>query len=132
MAPGLRGKVVLGPGGPIATSIVGCRKKGGLNTVRRVSMFVLSRKKHESIIIDGVIRVEVANPMKGMVRLRLVAPRTLGVVVASSSADGSANKADHALDNNSSGLDQLLNVTMAAREVIRLGESISLGVVDSD
>ena len=40
-------------------------------------MLVLSRKKSEAILIDGVIRIEVVNMAKATVRVRLTAPRSL-------------------------------------------------------
>ena len=93
-------------------------------------MLVLSRKKSEAILIDGVIRIEVVNMAKATVRVRLTAPRSLQL------PHGAARK--EALDRQDSparttlvGTD-VFHMTLVNQQVVPLGESMSLGVVDAD
>jgi sRNA-binding carbon storage regulator CsrA len=93
-------------------------------------MVVLARKKHEAILIDGVIRIEVVNVTKATVRVRLRAPRGLP------SLQGLAPKGGIQRDAPPArivpvGMDDFL-MTLVNQQVVNLGESISLGVVDAD
>jgi sRNA-binding carbon storage regulator CsrA len=93
-------------------------------------MVVLARKKHEAILIDGVIRIEVVNVTKATVRVRLRAPRGLP------SLQGLAPKSGIQRDAPPArivpvGMDDFL-MTLVNQQVVNLGESISLGVVDAD
>jgi sRNA-binding carbon storage regulator CsrA len=93
-------------------------------------MIVISRKKHECLVIDGVIRVEVVNLIQGVVCLRLMAPRAIKVDTGAAGREPIAPR-DEAKGSKGTGLD-LLHLTMATRDVIRLGETMSLGIVDAD
>jgi carbon storage regulator CsrA len=93
-------------------------------------MLVLSRKKHESILIDGVIRIEVVNVAKATVRVRLRAPRSLNVPhgVAVHEARG---REDPSTRICPVGVDDFY-MTLVNQQVVSLGESISMGVIDAD
>jgi hypothetical protein len=92
-------------------------------------MLVVSRKKHESIVIDGSIHVEVVSHMKDLVWVKLLTPRSLMVTVGSKKPlrENSLSTKPKAVN----GHDQL-NLAIGTREFVRLGESIVLGLVDAD
>ena len=95
-------------------------------------MLVLARKKHEAILIDGLIRIEVVNVGKATVRVRLRAPRGL----APPPRQGSTFRENAPREASSArvvpvGIDDFL-MTLVNQQVVNLGESISLGVVDAD
>jgi len=93
-------------------------------------MLVLSRKKNEAILIDGVIRVEVVTVTKAAVRVRLMAPRSLHL------PHGSARKDLPGHDENTARTSPLgvevSHLTLVNQQIVALGESINLGVVDAD
>jgi sRNA-binding carbon storage regulator CsrA len=93
-------------------------------------MLVLSRKKTECIVIDGTIQVEVVSHLKGLVYIKLLTPRALSVTLGPKREprDGFATQPPPKPIN---GHDQL-NLAIAIRDVVRLGDRISLGVVDAD
>jgi hypothetical protein len=93
-------------------------------------MLVVSRKKRECLVIDGVIHVEVVGLIQGVARLRLMAPRTIRV--KGDAARPASRPADDPGRASGASALELRDVTMAARDVIRLGESVSLGMVDAD
>ena len=93
-------------------------------------MMVLSRKKSEAILIDGVIRIEVVNMAKATVRLRLMAPRSLQL------AHGIARKETRDRQDSPARISpvamDVFHMTLVNQQVVPLGESVSLGVVDAD
>jgi carbon storage regulator CsrA len=93
-------------------------------------MLVVSRRKNEAILIDGAIEIEVVNVTKATVRVRLSAPRSLQVVRGFVKRELGA-EAEPATKGNPAGIDTL-NLTLVSQQVIELGRSISLGVVDVD
>lgn len=93
-------------------------------------MLVLSRKKSEAILIDGVIRIEVVNMAKATVRVRLMAPRSLQL------PHGIARKEirdrhDSPARISPVGMD-VFHMTLVNQQVVPLGEAVNLGVVDAD
>jgi carbon storage regulator CsrA len=93
-------------------------------------MLVLSRKKHESILIDGVIRIEVVNVAKATVRVRLRAPRSLSVPHGLALHEARVRE-DPSTRTCPVGVDDF-RMTLVNQQVVNLGESISLGVIDAD
>jgi carbon storage regulator CsrA len=93
-------------------------------------MLVVSRRKNEAIVIDGAIEIEVVNVAKATVRVRLSAPRSMQVVRGFVKRELGA-EAELATKGNPAGIDTL-NLTLVSQQVIELGKSISLGVVDVD
>ncbi len=91
-------------------------------------MLVLSRKKNEALLIGGSIRLEVLSLAKATVRLRLTAPRNLQPLRAS------ARRVDRAESVGSEGSlgEEVATITLLNQQVVALGESISLGVLDAD
>ncbi len=93
-------------------------------------MLVLSRKKSEAILIDSLIRIEVVSMAKATVRVRLMAPRSLQLphgVVRKETRD----RQDSASRAAPVGMD-VFHMTLVNQQVVPLGESVSLGVVDAD
>ncbi|MGC8640688.1 MAG: carbon storage regulator [Isosphaeraceae bacterium] len=95
-------------------------------------MVVLARKKHEAILIDGLIRIEVVNVGKATVRVRLRAPRR----PASPPRPGSTFRENVPGEASPAhvvpvGIDDFL-MTLVNQQVVNLGESITLAVVDAD
>jgi len=93
-------------------------------------MLVLSRKKCEAILIDGAIRIEIVNMAKATVRLRLMAPRNLQL------PHGVARKEIRDRQDSSArispvGMD-VFHMTLVNQQIVDLGESVSLGIVDAD
>jgi len=93
-------------------------------------MLVLSRKKCESILIDGSIRIDIVNTAKAMVRVRLMAPRNLQV------PHGVARKEIRDQQDSTTrispvGMD-VFHMTLINQQIVNLSESVSLGVVDAD
>ena len=97
---------------------------------RKGCMLVLSRRKNESILIDGVIRVEVVTVTKAAVRVRLMAPRSLHLPRGIDRGDESGRDESDAV-SVPVGLD-VSHLTLVNQQIIALGEFISLGVVDAD
>jgi carbon storage regulator CsrA len=93
-------------------------------------MLVVSRRKNEAILIDGAIEIEVVNVTKATVRVRLSAPRSMQVVRGFVKKELGA-EAEPATRANPAGIDTL-NLTLVSQQVIELGTSISLGIVDVD
>jgi carbon storage regulator CsrA len=93
-------------------------------------MLVVARKKNEAIFIDGVIEIEVVNVAKATVRVRLSAPRCTQVVRGFFKKELGAEP-EASAKVNPAGIDAL-NLTLVTQQVIELGKSISLGVVDVD
>jgi carbon storage regulator CsrA len=94
------------------------------------SMLVLSRKKDEAILIDGVIRIEVVNVAKGTVRVRLMAPRSLQLP-RGLARKGARERQDSPPRMSPVGVD-VFHMTLVNQQVVPIGESVGLGVVDAD
>lgn len=106
----------------------------GITTDRDGRMLVLARKKHEAILIDGVIRIEVVSVAKATVRVRLRTPRNL----SPPSHPGPGCKPGEGQEPETStrrkgpvAMDDY-HMTLVNQQVIALGERIRLGVVDAD
>jgi carbon storage regulator CsrA len=93
-------------------------------------MLVLSRKKNEAILIDGVIRIEVVNVAKATVRVRLTAPRSLQLPRGLAKKEA-RDRQDSPPRMSPVGVDVFL-MTLVNQQVVPIGESVSLGVVDAD
>ncbi len=93
-------------------------------------MLVLSRKKSEAILIDGVIRIEVINMIKAMVRVRLMAPRSLQLPHGGARKD-IRDRQDTPARTAPVGMD-VFHMTLVNQQVLPLGKCLNLGVVDVD
>ncbi len=93
-------------------------------------MLVLSRKISEAILIDSSIRIEVVNMAKATVRVRLMAPRSLQLPHGPAKKDA-RDRPDSPARPNPVGMD-VFHMTLVNQQVVPLGESVSLGVVDAD
>jgi carbon storage regulator CsrA len=93
-------------------------------------MLVLSRKKSEAILIDGVIRIEVVNIAKATVRVRLTSPRTLQLPQGVARKE-TRDRHDSPARTSSVSVD-VCHMTLLNQQVVPLGESMSLGVLDAD
>ena len=97
---------------------------------RKGCMLVLSRKKNEAILIDGVIRVEVVTVSKAAVRVRLMAPRSLRLPHGIARTDIPGHD-ENTARTSPVGV-EVSHLTLVNQQIVTLGESISLGVVDAD
>ncbi len=93
-------------------------------------MLVLSRKKSESILIDGVIRIDVVAMTKATVRLRLMAPKSLSVNHGMPSKE-TRPREDSAARICPVGV-SVFHLTLVNQQIVTLGDSFKLGVVDAD
>lgn len=93
-------------------------------------MLVLSRKKNEAILIDGVIRVEVVTVTKAAVRVRLMAPRSQHLPQGIARGDLPCRDESTARDGPV-GV-EVFHLTLVNQQIVTLAESISLAVVDAD
>jgi carbon storage regulator CsrA len=93
-------------------------------------MLVLSRKKSEAILIDGVIRIKVVNTAKATVRVRLMSPRSLQLPLGIARKE-IRDRQDSPARISPVGVD-VFHMTLVNQQVVPLGESMSLGVVDAD
>ena len=91
---------------------------------------VLSRKKCEAILIDGVLRIEVVNVAKATVRLRLMAPRSLQLPHGVARKE-TRDRQDSPARISPVGMD-VFHMTLVNQQTVHLSESVSLGVVDAD
>jgi carbon storage regulator CsrA len=93
-------------------------------------MLVLSRKKNEAILIDGLIKITVLNLTKGMVRVQVSAPKSTQLI------RGLVRHELRATEDASSKTipigEETLHLTMVNQQVISLGEAINVGIVDAD
>jgi carbon storage regulator CsrA len=99
-------------------------------------MLVIARKRSETLIIDGTIRVEVLSVSGGMARLRFLAPRRIpisrGVVQPASAAfDEAASGGLDASGKDPVGL-RVEDLLLAKTQVVTLGTEIHMGLVDID
>ncbi len=92
-------------------------------------MLVLSRKKCEAILIDGVIWIEIVNMAKATVRVRLMAPRSLQLPHRVARKE-TRDRQDSPARINPVGMD-VFHMTLVNQQIVHLSESVSLGVVDS-
>ncbi len=93
-------------------------------------MVVLSRKKNEAILIDGMIRIEVLTVAKATVRVRLTAPRSLQLTRGAERKD-QRERQDALSRANPPGM-EVCHLTLVNQQVVPIGDSVSLGVVDAD
>jgi carbon storage regulator len=93
-------------------------------------MLVLSRKKNEAILIDGLIRVTVVNLTKGMVRIQVSAPKSIQLMRRLVRHELRAT--EEASSKTIPIGEETLNLTMVNQQVISLGEAINVGIVDAD
>ncbi len=93
-------------------------------------MLVLSRKKCEAILIDGVIRIEIVNMAKGTVQVRLMAPRSLQLPHRVARKE-TRDRQDSPARISPVGMD-VFHMTLVNQQIVHLSESVSLGVVDAD
>ena len=93
-------------------------------------MLVLSRKKSEAILIDGVIRIEVVNTAKATVRVRLMSPRSLQLPHGVARKE-TRDRQDSPARISPVGMD-VYHMILINQQIVDLGESVSLGVVDAD
>jgi sRNA-binding carbon storage regulator CsrA len=93
-------------------------------------MLVLSRKKSEAILIDGVIRIEVVNLIKAMVRVRLLAPR--GLQLPRSAARKEIRDPHDSLARTNAAAMDVFHMTLVNQQILPLRECLNLGVVDVD
>src|SRR5271165_7623921 len=93
-------------------------------------MLVLSRKKCEAILIDGVIWIEIVNMAKATVRVRLMAPRSLQLPHGAARKE-TRDRQDSPARISPVGMD-VFHMTLVNQQVVPLGESVNLGVVDAD
>jgi sRNA-binding carbon storage regulator CsrA len=99
-------------------------------------MLVLARKRSETLIIDGTIRVEVLSLSAGVARLRFLAPRRVpisrGVARhASTCAVEAVNAGVGESDMVPVGM-RALDLLLAKTQVLTLGSEIHIGLVDID
>ncbi len=93
-------------------------------------MLVLSRKKNESILIDGLVRIDIVNVTRATVRLRLLVPRNPPGLTGAVRNEAKPRD-DPASRLTSLGVDVRL-MTLVNQQVVTLSEAISFGVVDAD
>ena len=93
-------------------------------------MLVLSRKKSEAILIDGVIRIEVVNLIKAIVRVRLLAPR--GLQLPRSGAWKESRDSLESLVRTNGAALEVFHLTLVNQQILPLRECLNLGVVDVD
>lgn len=93
-------------------------------------MLVLTRKKNESLLLDGRIRIEVVTLSRAAVRLRLTAPRSLHLARA---ADRRVQRSrpDSSRDEDLLGV-EVIHATLVNQQFLPLGANITLGVLDAD
>jgi len=93
-------------------------------------MLLLSRKKCEAILIDGVIWIKIVNMGKATVQLRLMAPRSLQL------PHGVARKETRDRQDSPARISpvavDVFHMTLVNQQIVHLSESVSLGVVDAD
>jgi len=93
-------------------------------------MLVLSRRKSEVILIDGVIRIEVLNLMKATVRLRVSLPK--GLEPSPSGVRKEPRERDDGPGKGAQTGVNIIHMTLVNQQVVALDPAISLGVVDAD
>src|SRR4029077_8451463 len=96
-----------------------CRSCGairGSQHQRKGCMLVLSRRKNETILIDGVIQIEVLNVTKGTVRVGLSAPKSTQVIRSLVKAE-LRSRGETGAKSNPTGMDTL-NLTMVSQQIV--------------
>jgi sRNA-binding carbon storage regulator CsrA len=98
-------------------------------------MLVIARKRSETLIIDGTIRVEVLGLLGGVVRLRVLAPKRIpisrGVAGALTDTVAAVHGGIDASGVDSVGL-RVEDLVLAKTQVVTLGREIHMGLVDID
>jgi sRNA-binding carbon storage regulator CsrA len=94
-------------------------------------MLVIARKRHESVTIDGNIRVEVLRLTGGVARLRFAAPKRIAI------QRGVARLGDPpAFEALNGGIDAagmgVVDLTLCDQQIITVRNDIHLGLVDID
>jgi sRNA-binding carbon storage regulator CsrA len=94
-------------------------------------MLVIARKRHEAVIIDGNIRVEVLRVTRGVVRLRFVAPRDVAI------QRGVPRPGDPAaLEARNGGVDDagmgVVDLTLCDQQIVTVRDDVHLGLIDVD
>jgi sRNA-binding carbon storage regulator CsrA len=93
-------------------------------------MLVLSRKKSETLLINGVIRIEVMHLTKATVRLRVSMPK--GPQHSLSIARKEPRQRNGGLGKAAQAGMNVVHMTLLNQQVVDLDPAISLGVVDAD
>jgi carbon storage regulator CsrA len=99
-------------------------------------MLVIARKRSETLIIDGTIRVEVLGLSGGVVRLRVLAPRRIPISrgVARPALTDTVEAVHGGIDAAS--VDpvgvRVEDLLLAKTQVVTLGREIHMGLVDID
>jgi sRNA-binding carbon storage regulator CsrA len=99
-------------------------------------MLVIARKRSETLIIDGTVRVEVLGLSGGMARLRFLTPSRIPISrgVARHVSTRAVEAGNAGVD--ASGMDpvatRVVDLTLAKTQVLTLGTEIHIGLVDID
>jgi sRNA-binding carbon storage regulator CsrA len=93
-------------------------------------MLVLTRKKNEALLLDGLIRLEVVSLGRATVRLRLTAPRSLHV--AGGSIRRESRVRTSAIESPSPLGVEVIHATLVNQQHLSLGEAIIVAVLDAD
>jgi sRNA-binding carbon storage regulator CsrA len=96
-------------------------------------MLVVARKRHEAVIIDGNIRVEVLRLTPGVARLRCVAPRDVAIHrgVARAGAPAAVEAKSNGCHSNGAAIG-VVDITLCDQQIITIGSDIHLGLIDVD
>jgi sRNA-binding carbon storage regulator CsrA len=94
-------------------------------------MLVIARKRHEAVIIDGNIRVEVLRLTPGVARLRFVAPRDVAIQrgVARAGDPAAVEAGNGGVDGAGMGV---VDLTLCDQQILTVGDDIHLGLMDVD
>jgi len=93
-------------------------------------MLVLSRKKGEILLIDGVIQIEVIHLTKATVRLRVSMPK--GLQHSPSAVRNEPRQRNGGPGKTAQAGMNVVHMTLLNQQVVVLDPAISLGVVDAD
>jgi carbon storage regulator CsrA len=94
-------------------------------------MLVLARRRHEAVLIDGTIRVEVLRVTGGVARLRVLAPQHVAVVrgVTKAGDQPAIEAVNGGFDGNGIGAVELV---LCPRQLITIGSDFHVSLVDID
>jgi sRNA-binding carbon storage regulator CsrA len=92
-------------------------------------MLVLARRRNESLVIDGAIRVEVLRLAGGVARLRFTTPQSVPVMrgVAKAGDPSAVEAINGGIDASGMGI---VDLTLGVQQVVTVGEDIHVGLVD--
>jgi sRNA-binding carbon storage regulator CsrA len=93
-------------------------------------MLILSRKKNEALLLDGLIRLEVVSLCRSAVRLRLTAPRSLQLSGAAAARE-SRGRTEPAQGEGPLGV-EVFHATLVNQQHLPLGQAITVAVLDAD